>query len=290
MMSGNKNKLIAFNYFGGKFTWLNYLYAYFPNDFVHLAELFGGSMAVSLNYKGRCIKTVNEINGDVTNFFEVLRDDTEMLLMKLELSPCSEENYHKCWPISGDKTERARKFYVRARQSFYGLGAQRENKSWHMAKTKLHAQVGETVSKWNNALPKLLEVARVIRANFQIIKTDALLAILKLDSPKTFFYLDPPYLLETRGSHDDYMFEFSEEKYREMAAILYKIEGYAMISGYDHDLMFELFESKGWTKIKFPTKKNNIRSKQVTECIWINYPLTKTNSNNGKQSELSLKN
>lgn len=289
-MSGNKNKLIAFNYFGGKFTWLNYLYAYFPNDFIHLAELFGGSMAVSLNYNGRCIKTVNEINGDVTNFFEVLRDDTEALIMKLELSPCSEENYKQCWPIQGDNLERARKFYVRARQSFYGLGAQRENKSWHMAKTKLHAQVGETVSKWNNALPKLLEVARLIRCNFQIIKIDALQAIIKLDAPKTFFYLDPPYLLDTRGSKDDYMFEFPEQKYREMASILYEIVGYAMISGYDHPLMFELFESKGWTKIKFPTKKNNIRSQQVTECIWINYPLTKTNSNNGKQSELLLQN
>ena len=29
-MSGNKDKLIAFNYFGGKFTWLEYLYKYFP--------------------------------------------------------------------------------------------------------------------------------------------------------------------------------------------------------------------------------------------------------------------
>lgn len=289
-MSGNQNKLIAFNYFGGKFSWLDNLYAYFPNDFVHLAELFGGSLAVSLNYKGKCIKTVNEINGHVTNFFEVLRDDIETLIMKLELSPCSEENYNQCWPIEGDKVERARKFYVRVRQSFYGLGAQRENKSWHMAKTKLNAHVGETVSKWNNALPKLLDVARVIRTNFQIIEMDALDAIKRLDSAKTFFYLDPPYLLETRGSHDDYMFEFSEEKYREMAAILYKIKGYAMISGYDHPLMFELFESKGWIKIKFPTKKNNIRSKQVTECIWINYPFTKTNSNNGKQSELLLKN
>ena len=289
-MSGNNKKLIAFNYFGGKFSWLNWLYAYFPNDFIHLAELFGGSMVVSLNYQGKCIKTINEINGNVTDFFEVLRDDTENLILKLELTPCSEENYNKCWPIEGDKLERARKFFVRARQSFYGLGAQRENKSWHMAKTKLNAQVGETVSKWNNALPKLLEVARVIRANFQIIKMDALDAILRLDSEKTFFYLDPPYLLDTRGSKDDYMFEFSEIQYRKMAAILYKIKGYAMISGYDHPLMFELFESKGWIKIKFPIKKNNIRSKQVQECIWINYPLTKIKSNNGKQNELVLKN
>ena len=37
-MSGNKDKLIAFNYFGGKFTWLEYLYKYFPDNFTHLVD------------------------------------------------------------------------------------------------------------------------------------------------------------------------------------------------------------------------------------------------------------
>lgn len=285
-MSGNSKKIIAFNYFGGKFSWLEWLYAYFPKEFTHLAEMFGGSLAVSLNYNGKCIKTVNEINSNVTNFFEVLRDNTEELITKLELTPCSENNYTNCWPIQGDKLERARRFYVRVRQSFYGLGAQRENKSWHMAKTKVNAQVGETVSKWNNALPKLLEVARVIRANFQIMEMDAIAGIKRLDSVNTFFYLDPPYLLDTRGSTNDYAYEFSEEQYRKLAEVLYKIKGKAMISGYDHPLMYELFESKGWIKIEFPSKKNNIRSKQVFECIWINYPLSSTKS--GKQQKMEM--
>ncbi len=285
-MSGNTDKLIAFNYFGGKFSWLEYLYSYFPKDFIHLVDVFSGSMAVALNYNGKCLKTANEINGDITNFFEVLRDHTPELILKLELSPCSEANYNDAWPIEGNKIERARRFYIRARQSYYGLGAQRENKSWHMAKTKLNAQVGETVSKWNNAIPKLLEVARVIRSNFQIINDDAFRCIDRLDSKKTFFYLDPPYLLETRGSKNDYKFEFSEEEYITMATLLYNIKGYAMISGYDHPLMNQLFESKGWIKIAFPMKKNHIRSKQIQECIWINYPLTKTQS--GKQGMLIL--
>ena len=49
-MSGNTNKIIAFNYFGGKFSWLDLLYENFPTDFVHLVDLFAGRMAVSLNY------------------------------------------------------------------------------------------------------------------------------------------------------------------------------------------------------------------------------------------------
>lgn len=91
-MSGNRNKLIAFNYFGGKFTWLEYLYANFPRDFTHLIDLFAGSMAVSLNYPGRIIKTANEINGDITNFFEVLRDHEPELTRLLLLTPCSERS------------------------------------------------------------------------------------------------------------------------------------------------------------------------------------------------------
>ena len=78
-MSGNKNKIIAFNYFGGKFTWLEYLYANFPTDFTHLVDVFAGSMCVSLNYKGNVIKTANEINEDITNFFFVLRDHEDEL-------------------------------------------------------------------------------------------------------------------------------------------------------------------------------------------------------------------
>lgn len=44
-MSGNKNKLIAFNYFGGKFTWLEYLYENFPSEFTHMVDLFRGLYA-----------------------------------------------------------------------------------------------------------------------------------------------------------------------------------------------------------------------------------------------------
>ena len=146
-MSGNKDKIIAFNYFGGKFTWLEHLYKNFPPQFEHLVDLFAGSMCVSLNYKGRCIKTANEINRDITNFFEVLRDSEDRLIELLELTPISESEYNNCWQESDDKIEQARRFYVRVRQSFYGLGAQRENKGWHMAKSHVNAQGGETDRK-----------------------------------------------------------------------------------------------------------------------------------------------
>lgn len=275
-MSGNKDKIIAFNYFGGKFTWLEHLYANFPADFTHLVDLFAGSMCVSLNYKGRVIKTANELNCDITNFFEVLRNHEQELIRLLLLTPCSEQEYNNCWEPCDNKIEQARRFYVRIRQSFFGLGAQRKNKGWHMAKQHVNAAGGETVSRWNNAIDKLYDVAAVIRSEFQIINGCYSDCISKVDFDKAFFYVDPPYPLECRASKNDYKYEFSNDQHRDLAKRLHEIEGYAMISSYDCPLMQDLYHD--WHMTKFPVKKNNIRSGEVQECIWTNYipPTQKT--------------
>lgn len=268
-MSGNNNKNIAFNYFGGKFTYVNYLYKEFPVDFKHLIDLFGGSFVVSLNYKGNVIKTANELNDDVTNFFQVLRDHEAELTKLLLLTPCSLKEYNDCWDNTEYKIEQARRFYVRVRQSFFGLGVQRKNKGWHMAKTQVNCKGGETVSKWNNAIEKLHEVAEVLRQNFQITNFDYQTCIDKLDFKKAFFYCDPPYPKESRKSFNDYKFEFTDEDHYKLSNKLNGIKGLAMVSGYDCNLMNELYT--GWRKVKLPVKKNNIRSSSVQEVIWMNY-------------------
>lgn len=280
-MSGSKNNKIAFNYFGGKFMWLDHLYANFPTHFTHLVDLFAGSMCVSLNYPGRVIRTANEINREVTNFFFQLRDHEVDLVRALRLTPCSEVEYERCW-IEGDNPsdlERARRFYVRVRQSFCGLGAQRQNKGWHMVKHHVNAQGGETVSKWNNAVEKLHEVAQVIRRNFQITNNDFGECIDRLDFPDAFFYCDPPYPAESRGGGGkDYLYDFTDDEHQRLAKRLHRIEGKAMVSGYDCPLMRELYGD--WRMVRFPIKRNNIRSNIVNgsrtimqECVWCNYEL-----------------
>ncbi|SHE57641.1 DNA adenine methylase [Dysgonomonas macrotermitis] len=268
-MSHDSSKIIAFNYFGGKFTYLDYLYSNFPEKFTHLVELFGGSAVVSLNYRGRVIKTINEINEDVTNFFEVLRNHENDLVKLLLLTPCSETEYNNCWEPSADKIEQARRFYVRVKQSFFGLGGQRKNKGWHMAKIHVNSQGGETVSRWNNAIYNLYKVAHVLRSECQIMSMDFEDCINRIDHPKAFFYGDPPYPKEVRKSFHDYKFEFSDEDHRRLADRLHHIEGLAMVSSYESDLYDEIYSD--WYKIKFPVKKNNIRSGEVQEIIYTNY-------------------
>lgn len=280
-MSGNPNKKIAFNYFGGKFTWLDNLYQNFPAQFTHLVDLFAGSMVVSINYRGKVIRTANEINGEVTNFFTQLRDHETDLIRALRLTPYSEKEFNDGWTDGSEISdiERARRFYVRARQSFFGLGAQRQKKGWHMCKRHINAQGGESVSRWKNGVEKLHEVAAEIRENFQIMNCDYMEAIDRIDFPGAFFYCDPPYPLESRGGHNkngDYRFEFTDEDHERLAERLHRIEGMAMVSSYDCSLTNRLYAD--WHKVRFPFKRNNIRSNIVNgsgtimqECIWMNY-------------------
>lgn len=131
--------------------------------------------------------------------------------------------------------------------------------------------------RWKNGVEKLHEIAQEIRTNFQIVNGSFSDCIDRLDFPGAFFYCDPPYPHESRGgSGNDYRFEFSDDDHRQLAERLHRIEGKAMVSGYDCPLMNELYGD--WRKVKFPIKRNNIRSNIVNgsgtimqECIWMNY-------------------
>ncbi|MFV0332256.1 MAG: DNA adenine methylase, partial [Dysgonomonas sp.] len=135
--------------------------------------------------------------------------------------------------------------------------------------SKVYSRGGETVSKWNNALENLYLVAEVIRSNFQITNFDYSDCIDKIDNPGAFFYIDPPYPKDCRKSFNDYKYEFTNDQHRQLSYKVHNIKGMAMVSGYECDLLDDLYSD--FYKTKFPVKKNNIRSSEVQEVIWTNY-------------------
>lgn len=265
---------MAFNYFGGKVSLLDNLYRHFPKH-VHFVDVFGGSFAVTINKSMPSdIETANDINEDVINFFKVLREKKDELIEQLHFTPVARNEYNNCFyqkSESHDDVERARAFFVRCRQSFYGLGSQRQNKGWHLAKTKKYTSGwAETNSRWSNGIKNLDEIAhRLLTIQIECKPYQDLIS--SCDTSGTFFYCDPPYPHECRSGSRDYKYEFSIDDHHELASILKNIQGKAMISSFSNDLYEkELFAD--WTMVKFPKKKNKMQSsKIVQECIWMNY-------------------
>jgi DNA adenine methylase len=123
--SRNGRRKIAFGWYGGKFSHLEWLLPLLPEAH-HYCEPFGGSAAVLLNRAPSPVETYNDLDGEVVNFFRVLRDKKAELVEAIGLTPFSRQEFSIAFlrptrPISS--AERARRFFVRVRQVRTGVAS-----------------------------------------------------------------------------------------------------------------------------------------------------------------------
>jgi DNA adenine methylase len=85
-------KVIAFGWYGGKFSHLDWLLPLLPECY-HYCEPFGGSAAVLLNRPPSPVETYNDLDGEVVNFFKVLREEKGKLIEAIGLTPFSREEF-----------------------------------------------------------------------------------------------------------------------------------------------------------------------------------------------------
>jgi len=217
------------------------------------------------------VETYNDIDGDVVNFFRMLRDRHDDLIRSIALTPFSREEFHRA--ISGSvqgisDLERARRFYIRARQARTGLAQTATLGRWANCKNTSRAGMAGVVSRWIGGLEALEEIAgRLLRV--QIENRPALEVIRLYDSADTLFYCDPPYLHETRGDSKAYGFEMDLDQHRELAQTFEKCRGKIALSGYRCDTMDTWY--KEWRRFDAPVKQCHSIKQLRQECLWMNY-------------------
>jgi len=267
-----KKKLIAFGWYGGKYSHLDWLLPLLPETH-HYCEPFGGSAAVLLNRKPSKVETYNDIDGEVANFFRVLRDKKQELLYAIGMTPFSREEFQIAINSNGNSkglsdVERARRFFVRARQVRTGLAQTASNGRWANCLLTSRAGMAGAVSRWLGSVEGLEYIAsRLLRV--QIENDDALAVIKRYDSPDTLFYCDPPYPHESRGDKNAYKYEMKDFEHINLANLLKKVKGKVAISGYRCDMYDELY--KDWNMHIAPTKKALSIKSERTEILWTNY-------------------
>jgi DNA adenine methylase len=262
-------KRIAFGWYGGKFSHLSWLLPLLPKSH-HYCEPFAGSAAVLLNRDPSPVETYNDIDGDVVSFFRVLRDDPDKLTRRIALTPFSREEFYDALHVRPSDTplERARKFYIRARQARSGLAQTATLGRWANCKNTTRAGMSGVVSRWIGGVAALQDIAERLLP-VQIENRPALECIELYDAPTTLFYCDPPYLHETRGDAKAYGFEMHQKDHRQLARVLKKCRGKVAVSGYRHQLMDELFA--GWRRFDADEKHCHSIKKLRQECLWMNY-------------------
>jgi DNA adenine methylase len=264
-------KRIAFGWYGGKFSHLNWLLPLLP-ECHHYCEPFAGSAAVLLNREPSAVETYNDIDGEVVNFFRVLRDQRDLLITAIGLTPFSREEFYRsvCQPEPGAVSglERARLFFVRARQARTGLAQTATLGRWANCRNTSRAGMSGVVSRWLGSVASLPEIAlRLLRV--QIENRPAVEVIGLYDDRNTLFYCDPPYVHDARGDARAYRFEMGDQEHERLARVLSACKGKVAVSGYQCDLMNTLY--KGWTRHDAPPKLCHSIKKIRREALWTNY-------------------
>ncbi|MCR4399120.1 MAG: DNA adenine methylase [Firmicutes bacterium] len=180
-----------------------------------------------------------------------------------------------------DDAERAYRWFVVARNSFGGVFG----RSWGSDSGAVRSDppVPVAVGRWRSTL-LLLPAIHERLASVQVEHRDFRDIIGLYDAPWTFFYLDPPYVPETRRD-GEYAHELTLEDHEEMVELLLRLKGKAMLSGYDHEV-YRPLEEAGWQKCTFETvchaagktratglagQGKMLAKQQRTEVVWMNY-------------------
>lgn len=268
---------IAFGWYGGKFSHLKWLLPLLPHT-NHYCEPFGGSAAVLINRRPSPVETYNDIDGEIVNFFRVLRDRKEELVEAIGLTPFSRDEFKTAIVESTDGlsgVERARRFFIRARQVRTGLAQTASVGRWAYCRDTSRSGMAGAVSRWLGSIDGLPEIAaRLLRV--QIENRPANEVIKRYDSKDTLFYCDPPYLHDTRGDKNAYAYEMDNNAHEELAKVLNSCKGKVAISGYDSAVMKRLYD--GWHLVRAEERICHSVKEMRTEVLWTNYASNKLNT------------
>jgi DNA adenine methylase len=268
-----KEKKISppFGYFGSKNKIAIQLCSNLPphNCWV---EAFCGSASLTLRKTKTHIEVINDIDNEIINLFEQLRNNSEELKKVITLTPYAEQELAESRRKRKDltKLERARRFLVQSMMAINGVfGEERGGFSY----SDSYSRNGHDarVNRWNN-LPDRLQMVVERLKSVRIENKDAR-KILKryVNRPATLVYLDPPYFVErTNGYNKD---ANDIHFHTELLQIANKAKCMIFISGYENELYTKMLpEKKGWKtkKIETITKDSTGQSHKRTEIVWMN--------------------
>lgn len=248
--------------------WLHYVEPYFG----------GGAVLLAQDPEG-ISECVNDLNTMLTMFWRVLQSPNDFINLrrKLDATPFSKELYERSVKAVAGMNgyqlfywERAFHFFVHARQSLSG----RQNGFASITRNRTRRGMNEQASAWLGAIEGLEAVHKRLK-RVVILDGEATDVIRQQDGLRTLFYLDPPYMQESRASKGEYgEHEMSDEQHKELLEVLVNIKGRFLLSGYPSKLYASYAKMQGWTchEKKIDNKAAGGKTKRrMTECVWTNF-------------------
>lgn len=239
-----------------------WIISFFPKHHSYL-EPFFGSGAVLFNKPRSNIETVNDLDGNVVNLFEWIKNDPEKLAHEIYFTPYARVVYEDAFvSVPEDSLQQAVNFYIRLNMG-QGFRTNGERVGWKndiQGREKAYA-----VLDWCHLPEMILQAAERLRG-VQIECRPAIELIKRFNHPNVLIYADPPYVLRTRHGKQ-YRYEMTDECHEELLAVLLGHKGPVLLSGYDNSLYRDRLQ--GWHQ---ESRKSYTHSRKIKEeIVWMNF-------------------
>lgn len=235
-------------------------------------DAFCGSAAVTLAKKPAPIEVINDLNGEIVNFFCQLRDNSTEMCRLLRLTPYAREELQRArLPEAGlSGLERARRFFVAAMMAINGCFGEAKG-GFSFSNSYARRGMEARVSRWKT-MPDYLDLVADRLSRVRIENKDAIKLFRDfMDRPATLVYLDPPYLADRKRGYDHD--QESEEFHERLLRVAVRAKCMVLLSGYENDLYDDyLTATRGWHKrrIRTTTRGHNGKDSEREEIIWRN--------------------
>jgi DNA adenine methylase len=263
-----------FGYFGSKFRLASTIINHIPphNAWV---EAFCGSISLTLAKPPAPIEVINDINGEIVNFFKQLRDNPRELCRQISLTPYARKEFIQSRNASpASELERARVFLVNTMMSMNGASGI-DKGGFSISQSYSRDGKEARVSRWYH-LPERLELIVERLRSIRIESRDAIDLLNSFaNRPATLVYLDPPYLGKRMRGYD---FDANCEKFHtRLLSAAKNASCMILLSGYSNALYSDMLTKKdGWTNvtIETQTRGHNGIDKGRVEMLWSNASCT----------------
>ncbi|MGL4232661.1 MAG: DNA adenine methylase [Casimicrobium sp.] len=259
----------ALRYHGAKFRLAPWVMQFFPPH-KRYTEVFGGAAGVLLQKPRVYSEIYNDLDGDVVNFFAVLRDPAlrARLVEALALTPYARDEWANAYEETADEVERARRLCVRAYMGFGSAGATKGSGGFRCDSKRQYATV---MHSWAN-YPGAVQAAGERFEGVLIENRPAVSVLLQHDCAETLHFVDPPYVHSERvltGAQGYYRHEMTDAQHVELLDCLRRLKGMVAISGYPSALYSEAL--KDWRTETTQARISAHRGTGIrTECVWLN--------------------
>lgn len=254
-------------YHGGKWMLAPWIISHLPAHRVYV-EPFGGAASVLLRKPRSYAEVYNDLDGEIVNLFRVARDHGDELRQKLELTPFSRTEFVESYEQSDDPIEQARRTVFR---SFAGFGSAAVSGKATGFRNNSNRSGTTPAHDWANYPHKGLTPIIQRLQGVVIECMDAFELFPRFDAPDTLFYVDPPYVHDTRARGNpycdkgQYRYEMTDADHERLAEVLHGVRGSVVLSGYRCELYDRLYS--GWHRIDRASHADGARDR--TESLWL---------------------